>query len=119
MSKTGSYARRKGHTFERYRVKKWKEIGFGQAMTSRYGSRFEDDVNNNDIIGISLFREQCKSVESLGSLHKVLLSMKEEKGRMNILSHKRKSLGVTITLWESDFMELVQMLVQNKIIKTQ
>jgi hypothetical protein len=112
----GSYARRKGHTFERDRVKKWKAVGFDKAMTSRYGSRYEDDVNNNDIIGIHPFREQCKSVQSLGVLHNVLASMKEEKGNYNLVSHKVLGKGVIVAMWEEDFMELIQMLKINNVL---
>lgn len=111
-----SYARRKGHGFERDRVKKWKKIGYDKAMTSRYGSKYEDDVNNNDIIGIYPFREQCKSVENLGPVHNVLKSMPEEKGMINVVSHKRKNQGVAISMWEDDFMELIQMLKINKVL---
>ena len=115
MSK-GLYARRKGHTFERDRVKKWKAIGYDKAMTSRYGSKYEDDVNNNDIINIQPFREQCKNVKSLGLLHNILASMKEEKGMYNVVSHKVTGKGVVVAMWEEDFMELIQMLKLNKIL---
>lgn len=111
-----SYARRKGHSFERDRVNKWKKIGFEKAMTARYGSKYEDDVNNNDIINIYPFREQCKSVENLGPVHNVLASMPEEKGWHNIVSHKRKNQGTVISMWENDFMELIQMLKANNVL---
>lgn len=109
-------ARKKGHGLELNRVKAWKKIGYTEAMTSRYGSRYEDDVNNNDIINIGPFRDQCKAVENLGPVHAVLASMKEEKGRYNIVSHKRNNQGTVISMWESDFMELIEMLKVNKIL---
>lgn len=113
MSKIKS-PRAKGHKYELDIVKIFKELGW-DCVTSRSESKRTDDAGV-DICYTSPFSIQAKAWESAPSYHKVLASMPRKKGNYNLLFHKRNRQGSVVVMTQEDFLEILEMLVVNKII---
>jgi len=96
-------ARQKGHSFERDIVNELKEMGYA-AITSRMESKRMDDLGV-DIIDDTPFYIQCKAVERLGSIHKVLAKMPTEK--TPIVLHKKNNQGTIVAIRWADFKKLM------------
>jgi hypothetical protein len=109
-----SAKRTKGHAYERQIAKVFNNLGYN-CVTSRSESRRTDDAGI-DLCYTEPFAVQCKAWESAPSYHKVLASMPQKKGSYNLLFHKRNNQGSVVVLKEEDFLELLEMLIQNKII---
>jgi len=108
-------ARNKGHAYERKIVNELKEyLLFVNALSSRSESKNLDD-KGVDIAYTDPFYIQCKAVEKLGNIHKVLSKMPNE-DKYNVVFHKRNNQGETVTMWKDDFYELIGMLIRNDII---
>lgn len=114
MATRGKSARVKGHTFERDMVQLFKGLGWTECVTSRSESKRKDDAGV-DICYTDPFNIQCKAVEALGSVHKILASMPKD-SNYNIILHKRSRQGVVVSMTLDDFKELVEMLISNKIL---
>ena len=108
-------ARNKGHAYERKIVNELKEyLLFPNAVSSRSESKNLDD-KGVDIAYTDPFYIQCKAVEKLGNIHKVLSNMPNE-SKYNVVFHKRNKQGETVTMWKDDFYELLGMLIRNGIV---
>ena len=107
-------ARKKGHAFELQIRDVFKELGWDKAVSSRSESKNKDD-QGIDLCFTDPFSVQCKAVESLGSLHKILAAMPDD-SNYNVVFHKRSRQGVIVAMTLDDFKELIQMLKSNKII---
>lgn len=66
----GSYARQKGHSFERSVAQQFREAGFTRAKTSRQTSRLADDCKI-DITGVLPYAPQCKNMQGFASANEV------------------------------------------------
>lgn len=93
----------------------FKKLGY-KCTTSRYSSKEKDD-QKIDLCGIDPFHVQCKAVEALGSYHKVLESIPDEKGRYRLLFHKRTRQGTVVAMELSTFEELLEMLISGGRLK--
>lgn len=114
MATRGRSARKKGHGFE-LQIRDWfRELGWEQCVSSRSESKNKDD-QGIDLCFTDPFNVQCKAVENLGSLHKVLDEMPKGQN-YNVVFHKRNRQGTIIAMTMDDFKEIVHMLTQNKII---
>ena len=107
-------ARKKGHSYELAVIKMFRDLGW-DCVSSRSESKRTDDLGI-DICYTDPFAVQCKAVEKLGSLHDVLAKMPDKKGTYNLVFHKRKNKGSTVTMSKDTFFELLEMLLANKII---
>lgn len=107
-------ARKKGHAYELDIIQWCKEIGWEEAVSSRSESKRTDD-KGVDICYTNPFNIQCKAVENLGSVHKVLAAMPKDEN-YNVVMHKRNRQGTIVSMTLADFTELVTMLKQNRII---
>jgi len=105
----------KGHAFE-LRIRDWfRELGWDKAVSSRSESKNKDD-QGIDLCYTDPFHIQAKAVEKLGSIHDILERM--PKGpHYNLVFHKRNRKGTIVAMTIEDFKELLQMLIQNQIIK--
>jgi Holliday junction resolvase len=108
--------RRKGHNYERELRKEFVELGFTECVTSRFGSKMMDD-RGIDLINTGIIKVQAKSTINLNS-RKVLDKMQVEKTDIPVVFHKLPRGNQYCTLYKEDFMELLEMLIANKIIKT-
>ena len=108
MATKGRSARIKGHTFERGIVNWFKQLGWEKAVTSRAESKSKDD-QKIDLCFTDPFNVQCKAVENLGSIHKVLSEMPKDTN-YNLVFHKRSRQGVIVAMTMEDFEELIKML---------
>ena len=107
--------RNKGHSFERKIAQLFRSLGWN-CTTSRYSSKELDD-QKIDLCGTDPFVVQAKAVERLGTLHSVLAEMPEEKGKYNVVFHKLNRKGTIVAMAQDDFIELLEMLIGNGIIK--
>ena len=107
--------RNKGHSFERKIAQLFRNLGWN-CTTSRYSSKELDD-QKIDLCGTDPFVVQAKAVERLGTLHSVLAEMPEEKGKYNVVFHKLNRKGTIVAMAQDDFIELLEMLIGNGIIK--
>ena len=115
MATRGRSARQKGHDYERKIVKELREfLLFPDAVTSRSESKRTDDLGI-DIMYTDPFNIQCKAVEKLGSVHKILADMPQG-SNYNVIFHKRNRLGEVVVMSKDDFYEILQMLIRNQII---
>ena len=109
-----------GHSFEREIVKLYKEIGFKEAVTCRYASRMMDDLKV-DICQVDPLYNQCKDTQKNVDHHKILSDMPEEKGKINILLHRKRvkqgsrfyKKGDYAILEMNDFMKMVKFCKDN------
>lgn len=107
-------ARKKGHAFELQIRDVFKELGWDKAVSSRSESKNKDD-QGIDLCFTDPFSVQCKAVENLGSLHKILAAMPND-SNYNVVFHKRSRQGVIVAMTMDDFKEIIQMLKSNKVI---
>jgi hypothetical protein len=114
MASKGKSARQKGHGFELSMRDVFKDLGWDTCVSSRSESKNKDDAGI-DLCFTDPFNIQCKAVEQLGSHHKVLAAMPKDTN-YNILLHKRNRQGVVVSMMLDDFIEILKMLKQNKII---
>jgi hypothetical protein len=111
----GKSSRVKGHTFERDMAKLFREMGWERCVTSRAESKSKDD-QKIDLCFTDPFNVQCKAVENLGSIHRVLADMPDDTN-YNIVLHKRSRSGVIVAMSLDDFKEIIKMLTINNVIK--
>jgi hypothetical protein len=109
-------SRNKGHAFERELAQLWRELGYSKCKTSRYESKALDDMKV-DLTNTHPFYVQAKNVENLGSAHKVLASMPNEKEKINIVFHKKIRQGTIVSMMQDDFINLLQLMIKCGIIK--
>jgi len=101
-------ARKKGHAFELQIIKWCKEQGWEEAVSSRSESKRLDD-KGVDICYTKPFNFQCKAVENLGSIHKVLSAMPDDTN-YNVVLHKRNRQGTIVAMTLEDFTEIINMI---------
>ena len=99
--------RDKGIRYELEIVKKFQELGFDGACSSRSESKRTDD-KGVDLCYTDPFQIQCKFWASAPSYHKVLKNMPQLSGTYNLLFHKRSREGSVVVMSESDFLEISQ-----------
>lgn len=107
--------RKKGHGYELQIRDVFRELGWKDCVSSRSESKNTDD-KGIDLCYTKPFSVQCKAVENLGSIHKILSSMPKD-DNYNIVFHKRNRQGSIVAMTMEDFIELLQMLITNQIIK--
>lgn len=109
-------ARKKGHAFE-LAIRKWfRDLGWRKCETSRYASKYEDDVNKTDLVFTDPFRVQCKAVEKGLDVFKTLSEMPEDE-TYNLVFWKKNRKGTLVVMTIDDFKEIVEMLKKNGVIK--
>ena len=109
--------RNKGHNYERQLVKDFKELGFTDCVTSRYGSKMLDD-RGIDLMNTGDFVVQAKCYKRNPQYKKVLADMVIKPTDVPIIFHKAPGGKEYCILHKEDMMELIQMLISNKIINT-
>lgn len=114
MATRGRSARQKGHSFELQIRDFFKELGYDKCVSSRSESKNKDD-QGIDLCYTGPFNVQCKAVENLGSMHRVLGDMPQDEN-YNVVFHKRNRQGTIVAMTAEDFKELIQMLITNKIL---
>ena len=98
-------ARKKGHTFELAIRDVFKDLGYIDCVSSRSESKNLDD-KGVDLCYTGPFHVQCKAVENLGSIHKILAAMPKEK--LNLVFHKRNRQGVIVAMELDTFLALAR-----------
>lgn len=106
----------KGNNYELQIVRLMKSLGYESCSTSRLSSREQDNLGV-DLCGTGCWNIQCKAWESAPSYHKVLASMPKKNGNYNLLFHKRNRSGSVVVMSQEDFVEILQMLIHNGVIK--
>ena len=115
MATKGRSARAKGHGYE-LAIRDWfRDLGWTKAVSSRSESKNRDD-QGIDLCFTDPFSVQAKAVEKLGSIHDVLAKMPND-SNYNVVFHKRNRKGTIVAMMLEDFKEIIQMLIQNQIIK--
>lgn len=107
--------RAKGHSLERRLAKEFRDRGYVECLTSRLESRRQDDLGI-DLCHTGPFCVQAKAVENLGPAHAILAKMPQKKGKFNLVFHKRNNKGTIVSMTESDFFEILEMLIKSKAI---
>jgi hypothetical protein len=109
-------ARKKGNNYELVIVNLFKKLGWESACSSRSESKRTDDAGI-DCCYTNPFQIQAKAVERLGSYHDILARMPDGKGTYNLVFHKRNRKGTVVAMSQEDFLGLLQLLIENGIIK--
>lgn len=109
--------RNKGHNYERQLVKDFKKLGFENCVTSRYGSKMLDD-QGIDLMNTGDFAVQAKCYKRNPQYKKVLADMVVKPTDVPIIFHKAPGGKEYCILHKEDMMEIIQMLISNKIINT-
>lgn len=115
MATKGKSARTKGHSYELQIRDFFKDLGWKDCVSSRSESKNLDD-KGIDLCYTAPFSVQCKAVENLGSIHKVLASMPQD-SNYNVVFHKRNRQGTIVAMTMEDFQEILGILISNQIIK--
>lgn len=98
-------SRAKGNQYELKITKKFNDLGWTEACSSRSESKRLDDAGV-DICYTPPFNVQCKAVENLGSAHNTLARM-PKKG-INVVFHKKNRQGTVVSMSEEDFFTLIK-----------
>jgi len=115
MASRGKSARTKGAAYERKIVRELRDfLLFPDAVTSRSESKRTDDAGV-DIMYTDPFSIQCKAVEKLGNIHKILNAMPND-SNYNVVFHKRNNQGEVVSMMKDDFYEILSMLIRNQIL---
>lgn len=115
MATKGRSARQKGHNYELQIRDFFKDLGWDKCVSSRSESKNKDD-QGIDLCYTEPFNVQCKAVENLGSIHKVLSLMPQDTN-YNLVFHKRNRQGTIVAMTVEDFQSILEMLTKNQIIK--
>jgi Holliday junction resolvase len=111
----GSANRRKGHAYERELVKRFKELGWDEAVTSRYASKMMDDMKV-DLVNTEPFYVQAKCTKRAPNIRKILEEMPDT-SNYNVITWKvPKDNDQYVMMNLDDFFELLEMLKSNKIL---
>ena len=113
----GNKNRNKGHNYERQLRKDFINLGFKNCITSRYGSKMTDD-KGIDLMYTGDFAVQAKCYARNPNYRKVLEEMQIRQTDYPVIFHKVPRGREYCVLYKEDFMELLEMLIENKIIKT-
>jgi Holliday junction resolvase len=113
---SGKTSRRKGHDYERAIRKEFRQLGWKYCETSRYASKAIDDAKI-DLVKTDPFVIQCKSTANNPSYHKILDQMKPSMPMFKLIYHKRKGGREYVIMGKNDWLEILEMLVSNQIIK--
>jgi hypothetical protein len=97
-------SRKKGTGYELDVIKRFKEKGWGECVSSRSESKRKDDAGI-DLCYTDPFQVQCKAVEKLGSAHDILAKMPEGK---NLIFHKKNRKGTLVYMTEELFWEMAE-----------
>lgn len=108
-------ARKKGHAYELQVRDLFKKLGWERCVSSRSESKNKDDAGI-DLCFTDPFSIQAKAVEKLGSIHDILDSMPKD-SNFNLVFHKRNRKGTIVAMSVEDFTEILQLLINNQIIK--
>ena len=112
---TGKTARNKGHNYERKIRREFIEMGFTDCNTSRFES-LKLDAEKVDLCNTGCFNIQCKAVER-GINYQKLLSEMPKGEKYNVVFHKKQRKEIAV-LSKADFYELIEMLINAKVLKT-
>lgn len=109
MATRGKSARQKGHTYELQIRDYFRELGFNDCVSSRSESKNLDD-KGVDLVYTGDFYVQCKAVENLGSIHKILDAMPKT-DKMNVVFHKKNRQGTIVAMELESFTRLLKSFV--------
>ena len=113
---SGSASRRKGHAYERELVKKFKELGWEDAVTSRYASKMMDDMKV-DLVNTEPFYVQCKCTKRAPNIRQILQDMPDT-SNYNVITWKvPRDNDQYVMMNLEDFFELLTMMTKEKVIK--
>lgn len=106
-------ARNKGNSYEREIRKELLEF-YPDCLTSRYASKYADDVLKTDLINTGMFNMQMKATEKAPNFQQVLSTMPTDHN-FNVVFHKRNRQGEVVVLSKHDFYELLNIMKSNGI----
>jgi hypothetical protein len=106
MATRGRSARQKGHQYELTVRDYFRELGYKDCVSSRSESKNLDD-KGVDLCYTGPFNVQCKAVENLGSLHKIIASMPDDH-KFNVVFHKRNRQGTIVAMDLDSFLILAK-----------
>jgi hypothetical protein len=106
-------ARKKGHGYELLIRDFFKDLGYSDCVSSRSESKNLDD-KGVDLVFTGPYWVQCKAVESLGSIHKILDSMPKEE-KLNLVFHKRNRQGTIVAMDIESFKVLAKSYYQMSV----
>jgi hypothetical protein len=106
MATRGKSARAKGHGYELQVRDFFRELGYTECVSSRSESKNLDD-KGVDLCFTGPYYVQCKAVEALGSMHKVLAEMPKE-DKLNLVFHKRSRQGTIVAMDLKTFQALAK-----------
>lgn len=113
---SGMKSRRKGHDYERAIRKEFRDFGWKFCETSRYASKMIDNAKI-DLVGTEPFAVQCKNTANNPSYDKILSDMRPNKPLYKLIYHKKTGKGEYVIMEKNDWLEILEMLTENKIIK--
>jgi len=111
-----------GHDYERDTAAAYRDAGFPSAVTSRSESKRLDDAGI-DLCFTGPVAVQCKRTANQPNYIKLLGRMNESLKKLNmpgqypVVHHRRSREAATVTLLESDWLEIVGQLVAEGVWK--
>lgn len=110
----GARNRRAGHAYELQLIHEHIALGFTECVSSRSESKRMDD-KGVDLMFTHPFHVQAKNVANSIQYDKTIGRMPKEKGKYNLVFHKR-GLKQYVIMEKKDWYEIVDMLKREKII---
>lgn len=109
-------SRAKGNKYELAVAKIFQELGWNECVSSRSESKRTDDAGI-DLCYTKPFQIQAKAWERAPSYHDVLAAMPKKRGTYNLIFHKRNYKQPVVVMSQDDFLNILQLLIKNGIIK--
>lgn len=108
-------SRAKGCAYELSVIRLFNSMGWDSAVSSRSESKRTDD-SGVDICYTAPIQVQCKAVERLGNYHNILGGMPKKDGHFNVVFHKKNRCGTVVAMSQEDFLHILQLLIDAKVI---
>jgi len=107
-------SRNKGHTYERQIRKELRKYYYPDCETSRYASKYTDDVEKRDFTKSGFLGIQAKALERTPPYHDILSEMPDD-DKYNVIFHKRNHKGEVVVMKKEDFYELLDIMLAHGV----
>jgi len=107
-------ARKKGIGYELQIRKELRKYYYPDCETSRYASKYIDDVEKRDLIKTGFLGIQIKALERTPPYHDILSEMPDD-DKYNVIFHKRNYKGEVVVMKKEDFYELLDIMLAHGV----
>ena len=106
-------SRNKGNSYER-KIRKRLLPLYPNCLTSRFASKYADDIEKRDLINCGFLGPQIKATKNQPNFHSLLKIMPDDE-KYNIVIHKQDGGSEIAVMSLDDFFEILELMKFNGI----